>query len=367
MHRIIIGTAILTALAGVALTLFLTNASSQMGFTRKAMLENIAGNVILPRHAALVEAAARFEASAQQFADEPSQGTLDRAQADWTDAIVAWAGIEPFGFGPVEIMVLHNQINELTIDPDLIDSYLRSGDIRAEILEAQGPSVKGLSVAEIILFHPDGDGAVLDAIEARPELRPYLAALAQNIHARSRDLHDFWSAEGQDYAATFAAADGTGGSTKDSINMLVNEMITIMEETTALKLAPAIYITPMVLGFRDSDADLPHGQLSGTMAPRIRSTVRSVEAAFTGGDGLGLDDYLVFLGLDDVAELVRLRLDEAIEALDTIEDPLRETSDSQLQEVLAAYETQKALLVAIGVDAANQLGITVTLRDADAD
>ena len=124
------------------------------------------------------------------------------------------------------------------------------------------------------------------------------------------------------------------------------------------------------LGLSDGEAADPgkvEAPLSGTSLSRIRANLASVEQAFTGGDGLGLDDYLEFLDANTQAALVEEKLAEALNALDAIEEPLETAVTNQPDAVQALYDAVQALLVATSVDAANQLGITVTFSDADGD
>lgn len=342
--------------------LLLPLAQAQDTFERRAMLENLTQNVILLAHAELVEAVEGLEQAAQTFVADPSALTLDVAQAAWGEVGTAWAGVELYALGPLDITVLHNQINKPIITPTLIDEYLESGEVNAETLAAQGSTVKGITAAEYLLLSPDGDEAVLAAFE-ETQRTDYLIALSEVLRKSAQDLYTYWSPEGENYAATFSAADEAGGSTKGSINMLVNEMIVVLEEVARMKLAAP-------LGLSDGEVADPskvEAPLSETSLRRIRANLKSVEQAFTGGDGLGLDDYLEFLGAEVQATLVEQRLAEALNALDAIEEPLETAVTTQPDTVQALYDAVQALLVATSVDAANQLGITVTFSDADGD
>ena len=342
--------------------LLLPFAQAQDTFERKAMLENLTTDVILPAHAALLEAAKGFEQTVQTFAADLTPDTLDAAQTAWAEAGTAWAGVELYALGPLDITVLHNQINKPIINPTLINEYLESGKVTAETLAAQGSTVKGLTAAEYLLFSFDGDEAVLSAFE-EPQRTAYLVALSKVLLMATQDLYDYWSPDGENYAATFAAADEAGGSTKGSINMLVNEMIVVLEEVARLKLAAP-------LGLSDgetADPDKVEAPLSETSLERVRANLESVEQAFSGGDGLGLDDYLEFLDADTQATLVEERLVEALASLNAIEESLETAVTTQPDAVQALYDAVQALLVATSVDAANQLGITVTFSDADGD
>ena len=356
---------ILTLTLTVLLTTSAT-AQAQDGFERKAMLESITNRVILPAHERLVEAAGGLEGAAKAFAASPTPETLAAAQAAWGEASTAYAGVELFALGPLDIMVLHSQLNKPAINPTLIAKYLESGEVSAETLAAQGSTVKGLTAIEYLLFSPDGDAAVLDAF-SDPQRRDYLVALAENIHTTASALYAYWSPEGENYAATFAAADAAGGSTKGSINMLVNETIVVLEEVARFKLAAPLGLD----SGGEPDPGKTEAPLSKTSLARIRANLQSVEDAFrgssTGEDALSLDDYLVFLGAEAQAELVEERLRTALESLDAIGGTLEDAVLTQPEAVTAVYDAVRALLVATSVDAANQLGITVTFSDADGD
>ena len=289
----------LTALSTTSAT-----AQAQDGFERRAMLESVTSHVILPAHERLVGAAGGLEGAAKALAASPTPETLAAAQAAWGEAGAAYAGTELFALGPLDIMVLHSQLNKPVINPALIAKYLASGEVSAETLAAQGSTVKGFMAAESLLFSPDGDAAVL-ATFSDPQRRDYLVALAENIHATADALYAYWSPEGENYAATFAAADAAGGSTKGSINMLVNEIIVVLEEVARFKLAAPLGLD--VGG--EPDPGRTEAPLSRTSLARIRANLQSVEDTFRGSstseDALGLDNYLVFLGAEAQAELVK--------------------------------------------------------------
>ena len=347
----------------VYLVLFLMLAVAQaQDFERGAMLESLTTNVILPAHERLLATSESFEQAAHSFAENPSPETLDAVQTAWSEAGTAWAGIELYALGPLDIMVLHNQINKPAINTGFIEDYLASGEVNAETLTKQGSTVKGLTAAEYILFDPEGDGVVLSGFEDGERLE-YLLALSETLHVSAQDLYMYWSPEGENYAATFAAAAEAGGSTKSSINMLVNEMIVVLEEVARLKLATPLGLTEG----GEADSEKAEAYRSETSLERIRANVESVENAFMGADGLGLDDYLVFLDAEAQANLVKENMTAVLESLNKVEVSL-ETALSEQPEILTEiYDAVKALLVVTSVDAANQLGITVTFSDADGD
>ena len=84
------------------------------------MLESVTSHVILPAHERLVGAAGGLEGAAKALAASPTPETLAAAQAAWGEAGAAYAGTELFALGPLDIMVLHSQLNKPVINPTLI-------------------------------------------------------------------------------------------------------------------------------------------------------------------------------------------------------------------------------------------------------
>jgi predicted lipoprotein len=93
---------------------------------------------------------------------------------------------------------------------------------------------------------------------------------------------------------------------------------------------------------------------------------------YTGGDGLGFDDYLDFLGAEGegglpLSQVIDDQFVTTLAAFDAIEGTLHTTVTDQPDQVNAAYEEVRTLLVLLKADMANQLGVTLTFNDNDGD
>lgn len=343
------------------------------GFDRRAMLENIVNELVLPAHAALATRLAELETATRAFVAAPGPETLAAAQDAWLAANLARMAVLPYRMAPVDDSLLHNRLDNRPPRTPFIDDEILAGTmaITPEYIESIGSSSVGLGAMEYLLFDPaGGDPAVLarfttgDGTARRGEL---LTALAAAMPPKAEALRRIWAADGDDYARAFIEADMDGGDLQGSFNMLANQMIGDVEEIVASRLGKP-------LGKRTNGEirpDLVEAAYSGASLPRIIATLEAERATFTGGDGPGLDDYLDFLGAmygeEPLSRVIVAQFDAALAALRAIDEPLETAVRNDPAGVEAAYEEVRALLALLKADMVNHLGLTLTFNDNDGD
>ncbi len=343
------------------------------GFDRRAMLENITTNVIVPAHEEFADTLADLELAARAFTDDPTPATLTAVQDAWRTASLARMALLSFRIGPVDDSLLHNRLDNRPPRIKFIDETIISGKqpITNDYLASIGSSSVGLGTMEYLLFDPENSNDVVlekftDA-ENADRRRELILRLAENAQQRSNELAAIWSADGDNYAQAFIAADMDGGELQGSMNMLVNQMISDVEEIVASRLGkPA--------GKRTNGAirpDLVESLYAQQSLPRLIATLKGMQLAFNGGEGLGFDDYLDYLDADYedglLSTAINTQFDTAIAALQAIDQPLETSVTSDLPAVETAFEEINQLLVLLKVDMANHLGVTLTFNDNDGD
>jgi hypothetical protein len=343
------------------------------GFDRRAMLENMTRQVILPAHEELVERLADLETAVVLFTDDPNLETLTAVREAWLAANLARMALLPFRIGPVDDSLLHNRMDNRPPRVKFIDETVIAGTepITGDYLASIGSSSVGLGAMEYLLFDPvGGDTAVLQSFttaENSERRRQLLQGLAANLHQRGRELAQIWQPDGENYAGAFIEADMDGGELQGSMNMLVNQMIADVEEIVASRLGKPS-------GQRSNGVvrpDLVEAAYSGASLPRIIATVMGVQLAFNGGDGLGFDDYLDYLGAtyegEPLSAAINGQFEATLAALGEIEGSLETAVETDLAQVETAVEETRALLVLLKVDTTNHLGVTLTFNDNDGD
>ena len=342
------------------------------GFNRQALLTNVTDNLILPGHEALSDALRDLAAATRAFAANPDAGTLEATQKAWLNANLARMAVLTYRLGPVDGSLLHNRLDNRPARISFIDNDILAGPLPldAAYIDSIGSSSVGLGAMEYLLFDPvGGDAAVLAAFssDGGARRRELLVALAAAMPPQAEELRRIWAADGENYAAAFVAADMDAGELQGSINMLTNQLISDVEEIINERLGKP-------LGKRTSGVlrpDLVEAPYSGATLPRIIATLQGQRAAFIGGDGLGLDDYLDFLGAraDDglLSKAITAQFDTAIAALEAIDGPLETAITTDAAGVEAAYQAVFDLLVLLKADMVNQMGLTLTFNDSDGD
>ncbi|MBP6786466.1 MAG: imelysin family protein [Candidatus Promineofilum sp.] len=343
------------------------------GFDRLVMLTNVTEQLILPGHEALVQALQALETAAVSFAGAPDQARLDAVQDAWLAANLARMALLPYRLGPVDDSLLHNRLDNRPPRRTFIDDEILAADtpIDAAYIDSIGSSSVGLGAMEYLLFDPaGGDAAVLEAFtgaEHAGRRRELLAALAQAATPKAEALLRIWSAEGDNYAQAFIAADMDEGEYQGSMNMLANQIIADVEDIVSSRLGKP-------LGKRtngETRPDLVEAPYSGASLPRIVATLEAEKAAFTGGSGPGLDDYLDFIGAmsgeEPLSQVIVRQFDAALAALRAIDGPLETAVQSNPAQVESAYQETLSLLTLLKADMVNQLGLTLTFNDNDGD
>jgi predicted lipoprotein len=99
--------------------------------------------------------------------------------------------------------------------------------------------------------------------------------------------------------------------------------------------------------------------------------LNSIENAFKGASGSGLDDYLDALGAkynqNDLSDEILSGFAESRTALEAIDNDLATAIDSETSKVETAHTALQNLVVLLKVDMPSQLGVQITYQDNDGD
>ncbi len=102
-------------------------------------------------------------------------------------------------------------------------------------------------------------------------------------------------------------------------------------------------------------------ELSGTSQRGVLALLAGSRAAFSGGDGAGLDDYLAQVA-PATARRIEERFARVIAAVEAIERPLESRSKGQAAAVERAQVECRALEILLKTEVASALGVTLTFK-----
>ena len=341
--------------------------SAPTEFTRKAMLDNLVNNIILPLNAEFLAQTAVLETAATSFSNDPTLANLETLQTEWRTTSNLWQQAKLYEFD--RMMVLHNQIAKTPTDVEFIEDILARNlnNIDEPFIDSIGSTSKGLPAIEYFIFAEAGNDAVLAKMAESPSQVQYMVAATQNLHNKAEEVEAYWLTEGNDYANTFIYADGGGDKFNSSLSMLTNQLVAILEIAIRDKLGRP-------LGIVEGDGPRPdavEARLSGNSLAHLKQNLITAETAFTGGAGLGLDDYLDYLGAEHEGTPLSQKINDQFAtthaAIDAIQPPLKTAVSTNPATVQTAYDELTKLLILIKVDMANQLGVTITFNDSDGD
>lgn len=332
-------------------------------FDRKQMVSGITNDVILANHKTFAATTADLQAAAEAFQTAPSDDHLTALREAWQAASVAWMGCAPFEFDLVKDALIHNRIDNRPPRFTFIEEKIASNDpISADVLLDVGSSSQGLSAIEYLIF--------TDGLTDDPRRIDYLVSAADLLAQNGEALLTIWSADGQNYAQQFIDGDLDGGNIQGSMNMLFNQVLEQIEMITWNRLGK-----PM--GKRSGGhprPDLVEAPLSRSSLSRIQATVEVLHQVYNGGnttEPAGFASYLDSLDADyngePLSQVIEAQFIATQQSLAAIESPLGEAIEADADTVEAAYQELRTLITLLKVDAANQMGVTLTFNDNDGD
>ena len=345
-------------------------AKAQDSFDRRAMLQSLVDNVILPGQATFTEASLTLSAAAEQFVREPDGDNLAALHNAWRETAEAWQEIAHFNMD-LRLTSIHNQVYKPPANYDFIDDILNGDDeISEAFVDGIGSTSKGLDALEYLIFDPDKTPTEIVNAFADEGRRQFALALAQNIERKAGEIRDYWSPDGRKYADRFVKADQEGGAVQGTINMLANKIFISLQTDLEMWLGEPSGIA--------LDGE-PHPELVESPFGRhslqhIAHRLIGLHRLFNGGtieNHLGFDDYLDFLGAEydggTLSDAINQRFAIALISIDAIDEPLALAVINAPDDIAALYEDLRQLQILLRADMKSHLSILITLSDRDGD
>lgn len=369
-HRFIILMIALCMIAPPSMPAIGAISQAQNSFDRRAMLQSIVDNVILPGQAAFSEASRNLSAVAEEFVSAPDIERLAALQEAWRETANAWDEIALFNID-LRLTAIHNQVYKPPANYEFIDDILKGDDgISEAYVDGIGSTSKGLDALEVLIFDPNRTETAIIAAFADERRRQFALALAQNIERKAREIQDYWSPDGRDFGGRFIKADQEGGVIQGSINMLANKLFVILQTDLEMWLGEP---TGIALD-GEPHPDLVESPFGRHSLQHIANRLTGLRNVFNGGadeSNLGFDDYLDFLGaeFDDrpLSQVINERFAAAIDSIYAVELPLAIAVIEAPEAVAALYEDIRQLQILLRADMKSHLSILITLSDRDGD
>lgn len=254
-------------------------------FAAKAMVDNLADNVITQTYKNLNAAAASLLAAVQALQSAPTdEAAMNTAQEAWKSTRVPWESSEGYLFGPV---------TALSIDP-AIDSWpLQTADLAVFLaanpnatqadVENAGDDLRGFHAIEYLLF---GDGTT-DNDKLASELTSaeinYLVALVLAFKAQTQKLESAWTTSFDGGPAFVSRVKNPGASNSSYtsytavVEQLIDGLIVIADETGNTKMSE-----PLGSSAAQADTSQVESQYSWNSLTDFHNNIQSIMNAYTG-------------------------------------------------------------------------------------
>lgn len=323
-------------------------------FDQSAMLSNFSENIILPSFENLVLQTQELGLAADSFGLEKNQRTLEVLQAQFKQTYLAWQQVSHLEFGPSDAAGIRSNVNIFPTNTSLIEQNIQKGN---SVLDALGnKAAKGFPALDY-LIHKDNDSALLVAFSDTKRTE-YLLKVVEDLSSKINKVSTDWVA----YKSTFNNATGT--DVGSSAGMLINALNQHYERF-----------------FRDGKIGIPLGvRSSGTARPQdseafyagfsfdlIAANYMAMKELYIGADGIGLDDYLIASGAEDIDEVIKSQMVIIESKLNQFNTTMPQAIQNQNSELLSTYQEIQKLIVYWKVDMPSRLGILITYQDNDGD
>lgn len=288
------------------------------------------------------------------YREDPSQDHLEKAQQAWRSAMLAWAGLVPFEFGPlvgVGVDQYHGRGIAAYIHPwpapNLceLSKQLVSRSYEGEGMLRVPPGARGLFALEALLFTNMSETGCSsasttattwaktsepDRLQARLD---YAKAVVDDVYRRSEELVGVWSKTGENFGETLVKHEGYVKE-QEALSVVGWSLLYVYLEVRDGKVAPFAGATTS-----GPNPETPFAHLD---REAVLANLKSFRALFQGcadGAGLGFDDWLSAADATDLRDDILKALD-AIEATAKALPPFHLASQAQMT---AFYDDLKVL------------------------
>lgn len=328
-------------------------------FDRKAMLENMALNVIIPSYLTQKNSIQLLAEKSNLFITTPSVSTLQDLKSQFLVAYKHFQHCGMYNFGPAGDYGIKAAFNTFPTDTGKIETNIAAGSYTLE--SAVNSTAIGFPSIDYLLFF-GSESEVVNKFSLSQNRKNYLNDVLQKMKNEIDLVYNQWNST---YKTNFINADGNDANS--SCSYLVNEFAKEIDLIKGVKIGiPAGQQTGGML--------LPNfveAYWSGYTKVLLLENIAGLKNAFLGASGKGLDDYIRDVESENTVPSLADNIVVQMEICTNKTNSLAETFSDQITtntaDVIALYNEVKKLLVYCKTDMTSMLGILITYQDNDGD
>ena len=254
-----------------------TNTSSS--FNRKAMLENYADQLIIPRIDSVARSSADLKTAVENYTADPTAENRLDAQEAWLLAVKDFVRVSAYNFGPGDGLfgTLNENLGTFPADTSQIEDYINSGD---NALDNFNRNTRGFYGLEYLLFYGQ------EPIDQNR--KDYINAVVSDISSQLSQLKDDWTS----YRNEFIDNDATSAGSCTSV--LFNEFAKFFESSKNFKVGLPAGKRPGQTAAAPEQVESFYAAHSKELLNIHLDEVWNIYSGtgVSGINGSGLDDYL---------------------------------------------------------------------------
>ncbi|WP_299257074.1 imelysin family protein [uncultured Aquimarina sp.] len=340
-------------------------------FDRKAMLENIADNIIIPAYQNFSTDMTALKTATSDFINTTDEATLVSLRQAWSTAFISWQSVSLFEIGKAEEISFRNFMNVYPVNATNIEANISSGTYDLTSISQQDEQgfgafdymINGLSDSDdaIVGFYTDAATGV--------SYETYLIELITRMDDMTSQVLNDWTGGYRD-----SFVNNSGSSATSSLDKLVNDFIFHYEKhLRAGKIgipAGVFSVTPL----SDKVEGIYKGDLSKTL---FIANFNALQDFFNGKHfgsntiGESLKTYLDFLNTikdeEDLSTLINNQFNVARTTAGNLNDDFSVQVRTNNNLMLNTYDELQKNVVFLKVDMLQAISVNVDFVDADGD
>jgi hypothetical protein len=320
-------------------------------FDKGSLLINIADNQIIPAIDDFDAKIATLETDYLAFQANQNATTFETVRNSWKDAYISWQTVKIFDFGPFRTYALKGAIGTFPTDTTKIANNIAAGSYN--LGTAANTDAIGLPSLDYLFYRNDALNELINDANATQ----YGLDVIQKMKSEITVVKSEWTA----YRSTFVASTGT--ETTSSFSEFVNEFNRDYELAKNAKFG-------IPIGKQSLDIPLPEyveARYSGISFNLLKASVQALQAAYTGGNGVGFDDYLLHLDRGSLNSTINTNFTTILVEIDTFSGTLSDNINTNWSALNDLYTLLQGQVVYLKTDMTSAFGVLITYQDNDGD
>ncbi len=342
------------------------------GFDRKAMLENLADNIIVPAYQSFSINMTSLKDATSTFVTTTDEANLTALRVAWSNAYVSWQSVNMFEIGKAEELSYRNFMNVYPVNATDIESNINSGSYDLASVSKQDEQgfatldymINGLSDSDagIVVFFTDATNG--------GKYKDYLTDVVNRMNTLTSEVLSDWTTA--NYRDVFV--DNNGSSATSSVDKLVNDFLFHYEKhlrAGKIGIPAGVFATQT---FDDKVEAFYKGDFSKIL---FDANLNAMQNFFNGkhfesnATGESFKSYLDFLNtIKNGADLAKI-INDQFNLTKTTASNLDESFTNQVRTnnnlMLNTYDELQKNVVNMKVDMLQAFSVRVDFVDADGD